>query len=635
MYGGIIPVVTIDWEYGRRGLNVPVVIGGGWNEAIRRGIVALAHVGWEYDNRGMIIPVVMEDNWDVNMRGGVTPTTTLSVMWSTGFHGGILPTTTLSARWVTVDRAGIYVTATLGGSIDSHGIIVRTYLGGSFLITRQESVSLDNDYYLSGVRPTTPLLVKSINAISVSQVSSLNNGDAFIVDASFDALPGNAFYDAGAKAGYIGYYKRPGYPGDVVFRKPDDWETVYFMDDGKLYRYNVNRDTGARSWGEYRSMPQRALDGMQVFNAFDPDRVYDYIATIIGGYLGQLQADARQSRQIRDPDLVPRSYLPAALENIGATIDPSVGALGDAAAEQTQRYFLTVSPTLNKHAGDHLSVEGRLKVLGFDGYATVRWAKIDWPSLYIEAANVGSEYNIATDAENVVVFGFVGGSTSNTARAVVTIPPQRVNARPGNWVSMTTPGAPNKVHTFTFIDQRSVPVRANVGGGFRFKHPAAAPGVYSPSRNDFDHTIIHVNSYNEGVQPSLPVNLFGYGYSGPQESLDSLRREIDATGDFSVGPYIGVPGEQSLDTPWDYKDYELLEIPMLYWPSKFVTIHLNTLAGVPYAPGNSSERDATREMVQNSLYSDVLPVHVRIAQWATDSNAPDEQILVTETFSIA
>jgi hypothetical protein len=644
--GGISASATLGGYFERKGIIVTSSLAGGVSSTVVIGGVAPATVtfggsiGWAQPFGGGITSAAtlggaVRPLWDPGITstvtlggdlveahkigGGINP---LFVSWDVAnphpikasiySAGGVTSIAALGgvyASWIT---GGVTTTASVGGSSYTRGLRPAVTLGGGITVTRLESISLDNDFYQTLQRQALPLIVYSINAFTLSQVSSLNNGDAFVVAPDFVGSAGDPFYDAGAQANYIGYYKRPGSDAEVVFRKPSDWETVYYGTDGKLYRYGVNRDTGLRSWALHRSMPQRALDGMQAFNAFDPDRVYDYVATIIGGYLAQLQSDARVARSVRNPDLVPRLYLPAALENIAATGGESFTIDVDASAEQSQRHMLSTAPTFNKYAGARLAVIGRLKALGFVGDVTTTWLKVGWPSILVSAPAIGTEYNLPTSASHIVVYGFTGGSSTRVAQALITIPPQRENANPGDWVSLTRYDSPNVIEKFVFIAEGEVLGRVNMGGGFKKVSTGAV--------------VTSVNGFN-------PHETLAVCHPTPLESLESLRRSIEAHGYFVVESTTGIPGPTSVDVPWDYKDSNLLESPVAYWPSKYVTIHLNNLDGSRYMPASQDDRDRARSVISASLSSDVLPVHASISQWATDSEVAGSTIEVTESFS--
>jgi len=194
--------------------------------------------------------------------------------------------------------------------------------GGTFLLEAQKGTTPEQRRDSDGYRPSTPVLVYAIDVAALADISPddfnvpiqsgdtypATGGEAVPIEGAF--LVGDAALpDGGPKAvpHAIGFKSIGGQGGSTwVFRKPRKWEVVWYVelqdttvtlptaDGDEAYPTTVDRGLyrfDGLGWKPYRSGPERSVAGMEVFDVFDPDRVVEYFARIVGATQSQTSLD--------------------------------------------------------------------------------------------------------------------------------------------------------------------------------------------------------------------------------------------------------------------------------------------------------------------------------------------------------
>lgn len=454
--------------------------------------------------------------------------------------------------------------------------------GGSFTIYRTPSASLEARYARELRVPSTALVVYAFNVTNEVQVRDAQTpaGGAFIVSSFYNPAPTDSFFIAGAAPGYVGYYNDISLGRSFAFRLPRPYEVVFVVSEQELYWYNYDRVNNRWSWVKYRSLPQRALDNMGAFDAFDPDGIYNYYAQIIGGVYSQLQYDARTLRTIRDPDQVPTPYISLAASNIGASPTDNLLVVDDPGRfDQIRRYTLAAAPFVNRAIGQDEAVSSHLRTLGYSGHVYEIWRKLNRPSLWLEAQHFGSDYNVAiVGTHSFGVWGMQGGDGVSKATGLVYVahailPGQSVVVRYG---TITV--------TFEFVASSPVGTQVLIGS------------------DDSATMSAFLAVFNSASNP-----LYAGGY---------------------ITASTTIPGPVALYYPPNYDPGQ----PGPYWVSSHLTLTLYNLDGSPWMP-SYTERMRVFHQVKRSLETFILPINSRIIDYGTGANRT-EGVAVSESFSV-
>lgn len=224
-----------------------------------------------------------------------------------------------------------------------------------------------------GRRPCFPLLiyldeVTHVGNLSVNGAYVVDLYQAFLVSPDFLPIPGDFMTDRGALPNSIGMRVMTDVQGDgieeeaLLFRRPFENEVVCVKDGVEVLRWSETD----QAWKPYRTTPQRALDGMRLFEVLDPDGIYDYVAKILGLKFWQLGRDTARIIDFIDPLLCPDQYVAILARNFGCPVD------ADAPIEEQRESIIQWIP-LMQLKGTEQSVAVALKSLGFMGYATQIW----------------------------------------------------------------------------------------------------------------------------------------------------------------------------------------------------------------------------------------------------------------------
>lgn len=226
-----------------------------------------------------------------------------------------------------------------------------------------------------GHRPCFPLWIYKTDVTHVDNLSV--NGQfvvglyqAFLVGPNFLPTPGDFMADRGALPNSIGMRVVTDIQGDgvdeevVLFRRPREGEVVVVLSGTVVLRW----DDADGIWKTYRTLPQRALDGLRLFEVLDPTGVYDYYARMLGLKYVQLSLDTERILDFIDPNLCPTAYVPVLARNFGCPVNAD-------SEEVEQRELIRNWIPLMQLKGLEQAIPVALRALGFDGYATAVWVK--------------------------------------------------------------------------------------------------------------------------------------------------------------------------------------------------------------------------------------------------------------------
>jgi len=298
----------------------------------------------------------------------------------------------------------IQVAPALSGYVQSsHEYIVGSVrvvvsLTGSLKVVTLPVTDVEGRRAELGYRPIMPLIVyhDTVDELTDIDATTIPNDSCFLMAPHYLPVVGDGMYDSGALANSIGMRAEVGGAVVLVFRAPADGEVVWSVTqtgssglfdltlqelfdltlqelfdlvlgqtitsqiDNGLLRWN------GRVWEPYKSIPERAVEGMRVFNATDPDGVYTYYARLLGAALYGLLADSRSLTDLLEPNACPSDLLGSLTEQVGMPI------LIDADAAQRLRLAQTAIDRA-KLVGQGAGVQLILSILGYIGYATEVW----------------------------------------------------------------------------------------------------------------------------------------------------------------------------------------------------------------------------------------------------------------------
>jgi len=235
---------------------------------------------------------------------------------------------------------------------------------------------------LSRYRGPLPFIVEWEDVATMAQVppaTAANRGKFFLVATGTALDP--ALEALGAAPGSLGMVGLDAYGVSYVFRSPKLGDVVCRPDASLLRYVEVRRPDPATSenvvtleWVPYRTPPQRALDGMSVFDIFDPDGVYDYYARLVGAVLAQMQVTNLDLATWRDPQKLPAEFLELAASSVGVRFYPWD-------SERLRRSKVEAAVPASRLRGTDPSFKLKFRQLGYLGYVTESWQRqsmLDW-----------------------------------------------------------------------------------------------------------------------------------------------------------------------------------------------------------------------------------------------------------------
>ena len=265
------------------------------------------------------------------------------------------------------------------------GVISKTFdLQGTLSEIEFPTLPVDVLVDVLGHRPCFPLRIYIPDVTHLDTVSGLELYQAFLVSDRYVPAQGDSMSAFGAQPNAIGMRVLVDLLGtgvetqQTLFRMPREGEVVYVIPQPTEPNLQVLRWDGT-AWREYRTMPQRALDEMRVFELLDPDGIWDYVATLFGLKYVQLQQDTRDLQDFIDPDRCPIENIPLLGDSLGAPVDAQ-------APEAEQRQIVRNWVPLMQRKGLPEAIPIALQFLGFSGYGTQVWARPSVPDGTQEAA---------------------------------------------------------------------------------------------------------------------------------------------------------------------------------------------------------------------------------------------------------
>lgn len=253
-------------------------------------------------------------------------------------------------------------------------------------------------YHADGRRPAFPLLVYTL-VQATSDVSLIPDNGSFIMSAAYVPLDADGLSDFGALSGGVGTkVVRDGFPTILVFRLPADNEVVRLVNltgagalrDGGYYRWDGS------IWRGYRTMPQRAMDGMNAFASMDPDRIYDYWGSLLGGLQYSLTVDAVSLTQLFDAETVPDEYLGLLGSMLGVSVPQDE-------TPAVRRYLVQTAVPRNRLRGLNHGVALRLFLMGYIGTAKEVWVNPIASDNWTDAIDAPSDVRADIAAKGLVV----------------------------------------------------------------------------------------------------------------------------------------------------------------------------------------------------------------------------------------
>ena len=235
------------------------------------------------------------------------------------------------------------------------------------ILTNPPSSDPEGVFATTGRRPAFPLIVANINVLAPIEYSPLSTGASFLVGPGYLSTSNDGMSSAGAFAGYVGTKLS----SSVVYRPPLHNEVVRFIDptqtgkaaDGGYYKWN------GTVWKPYLTMPQRTIDNMNAFASLDPDGVYMYWASLLGGLQYALTSDATSLANSFDVFQCPTARLTSLAKMFGVPVvstDPP----------DKQRNDIRDVIYRKRSQGFNWGVNHALKKIGYSGYVNVVWANI-------------------------------------------------------------------------------------------------------------------------------------------------------------------------------------------------------------------------------------------------------------------
>lgn len=229
----------------------------------------------------------------------------------------------------------------------------------------------------TGVRPSTPLIVYARGATETTDLDDANvpDNEPFLVSERFLKPPGHPFTEGGAIPSDIGVKVVPDSgPTYYKFRRPDIREVVWYVviddegerNDGGLYRYDSRQ-----VWRAYQSQPQRALEGQYAFSIFDPDKVYDYYAKLVGAAYYQWAFDTNCIARLLDVDASPEPYLDMLGQQLGLL--PYCADEDGGTPTALKRQQIKIAFSIFKDKGTPGAIRPFTRCLGYVVYAWEVW----------------------------------------------------------------------------------------------------------------------------------------------------------------------------------------------------------------------------------------------------------------------
>lgn len=477
---------------------------------------------------------------------------------------------------------------------------------GIVVVEASSLSSEDASYNATGRRRAFPIIVYATDVINAAGASSVPWGGAFLTGSPIS----DQFIESGGSPGYIGY--RSGGPGKEYFqfRNPDSL-SVWNYHTKRLMRHTKD------GWTDYRSMPQRALDGMQAFSVFDPDGAYDYVAGLMGALQSCLSNDNATLARVNNPETCPSAFLIDYAKSIRAEVRPDRSSVDN-------RAHIAQSLSIARVRGTLTAVSTYMKTLGYTVSVYEIADRLGWPLFYVrssdEVAAPSTSVRVSASSTHMVRLGF--GSTDTDPVGIFYLR-NYFNPVGAVLIDSNGDGSPDSVQNGDW---------ASVSCTFS--------GVYKKLTMYFRDT-------TTGVSPQLPANTSDTTYvsvdigvspeasTASQYTMDNIVTAVNswATAASGVPGLVLVYGSVSLSTH-GYPQYLVrmhgydTRHPHLYWPSNKLLVIINGKNGeMRYLSGSDliEVRDALKM---------VIPANARVFSYGTAAPTMVERISVGESFTV-
>lgn len=572
MTGGIVTEVIVGDSPMNKRVSAVMVVGGiaGRIAAhVTDGIVTAVEMGGTAAERfrvvgGIDVPIEMDGTtYDGQLRALITPTEmggalTAVLSSETGgidtpivlgsnvqFTAGIETLVGLGGAPSGGNRVlgGITVPMVLVGSfqltVGVYGaLIVPLRLGGAGVTSQSPVASEDAEIAALGYRRLLPVVAYATGVRTTADISAVPFGQAFLVAPDFADTAG-VFYESGAGANYVGYRMGTASRTFYVFRPPRGNEVIWQASDNTLLRYERDRSSNRSAWKSYQSWPQRALNEVQAFQAFDPDRVYDYYATVMGAMMSQLQHDNSTLLTMLDASRCPRDYLAALATTFDAEFD------ADTPDSNQRLSVVSAVPSARRRGFPDASVL-RMRAAGYRSSIFEVWTKIGWPTF----STTQTDVQVTTSAPaSIISLGYAG-----------------VNAPPAG---------------LTYFRNNFIPDSQE---WVEVTHGVLVKRFY------FDNI-------PSGAPPGSVMVPVGTSVSQTTRSNETMAALVAAIVAWQAGLVVlGMPGPDYLMLPHSYDVAE----PLGYWASRFVIVILNKADGARVSL-DEVEKQALRGLLERAL----------------------------------
>jgi hypothetical protein len=156
----------------------------------------------------------------------------------------------------------------------------------------------------------------------------------------------------------------------LTFTEPKNHQSVVVRDSAvTVKRWSENLSV----WENYRTLPQRVLDGQMVWAQFDEDGIYDFWAKLLGLMYSQHMSDTRRVSSFLDPTAVPVEHLAHLAFTFGSGQTSDLDVTSPDPDKKQLRTVLRRLLGQHRKSGLDQGIRDALLNLGYQGYAQEVW----------------------------------------------------------------------------------------------------------------------------------------------------------------------------------------------------------------------------------------------------------------------